>query len=377
MGKSLLIIAGAAAVLAMYSLVGGAGTSTSRSAEVVHQHAERVLAREIALSGHAGTLTAIRDEILASGQYSGGQQYSGVFQSGTYLATSEVSGDTLTVITRATRPTTSYVVRGSYLMGDSSNGESTNVPDFMGFGLLAENDFSITGNSRIFGTPGNNANVHTNGMLSIGGNALVQGFGTHVTGASAGAAGHFHPVDNPEDLATVRNGARINIPVFDPTDYLARATIVTHGDLNLGDTELGSKDTPTIWHVKGDLTANGNITLNGYGVFVVEGNATINGTVITTGGEDNMSNVAVYAAGDVTINGTATLYGQVFTAGDLTMNGNATLYGNATTRTNANLSGNFQIHYRNASPALTDPIWPEQGTGVPAELTRVDYREGG
>lgn len=376
MGRSVLILVGAAAIFGSYSLMSGAGTSATRSAQLVSEHGERVLAREIAVSAHAATLTAVRND-LAAGAFSGSKQLQGSYQGGTFVSSAEVVGDTLEVVTRATRRATSYVVRATYLMGGAATGAGDQVPDFMRFGLLVESNLTLTGNSRVFGSPGANANVHTNGRLTARGNALVHGFGTHVTGANGNAGRHFQPIDNPDGLAPVRQGARITIPEFDPTEHRARATVVTHGNLNLRSTQLGTKDNPVIWHVTGNLSASGNVTLSGYGVFVVEGNVTINGNVTSTGGQAGTSNIAFYSARDVRLNGNATLHGQIFAGRNLIMNGNATLHGSATARGRAQLSGNFSIHYRSASPALTAPIWPPDEGGAPYVLALIDYREGG
>ena len=91
---------------------------------------------------------------------------------------------------------------------------------------------------------------------------------------------------------------RVDIPTFNPDDYIGIATSITNGNLTLhGTTNLGTIDNPGIWYVDGDLDFRG--TVEGYGIFIVTGVVNFHGNITVNGLDTDGSNVAFYSQGGV------------------------------------------------------------------------------
>jgi hypothetical protein len=380
MGRSLILIVGAAAIFGMISFISGAGTSASRTGADVSEHGERVLAREIAVSGHAVSLRAIEENVALNGDYTGPVRYDGQYQGGTYMSTVDRFGDQLTVVTRSNRAATSYVIRATYQI-ETDGVIPEDVPEFMSYAMMTGQDLTITGSASIHAQAGQNADIHTNGAISIGGWPLVQGFGTHVNGASPEnrLPGVFKPNDNPDADPVVSQQSAVDLPEFHADDYKDRATIVSEGNVSLGSGDipkLGTRTRPTIWYVGGDLSINGG-HFDGYVIFVVDGEISISGNITTAGSLGGETNVAFYSGGNVKVAGGAEVRGQIYSQGDISFAGNASLYGSMTAVGKATFSGTFNLYYNEPSPALTGPIWEDDGVDGDIVLRLVHFREGG
>jgi hypothetical protein len=380
MGRSLILIVGAAAIFGMISFISGAGTSASRTGADVTEHGERVLAREIAVSGHAVSVRAIEENVFLNGDYTGAARFDGQYQGGTYVSTVDRVDDQLTVVTRANRAATTYVIRATYQI-ETDGVIPEDVPDFLSYALMTGQDLSISGNAAIRANAGQNASIHTNGAISVGGWPVVEGFGTHVNGASPAnrLPGVFKPNDNPDGDPVVSQQSALDLPEFHAEDYKGKATIVTEGSISLGSGDippLGTRTRPTIWYVAGDLTINGG-HFDGYVIFVVEGDIRISGNITSAGAQGAESNIAFYNDGDVMVAGGAEVRGQIYTQGDVVFEGNATLYGSMTAVGSARFSGTFDLYYTEASPALTGPIWEDEGVDGDIVLRLIHFREGG
>jgi hypothetical protein len=139
-------------------------------------------------------------------------------------------------------------------------------------------------------------------------------------------------------------------------DETSGDNVMISGNLDLG----GTREDPYIWHVRGNLTASGGSSVSGYVMFVVDGDITINGSIVAgeSGGE---STIALYAGDDVRLNGNVQIHGQIYADGDVTFNGTPDVYGSVASRSSAVLNGNPGIHYRPASPALTTIFTDDSG----------------
>ncbi|CAN5596136.1 hypothetical protein BH23BAC4_BH23BAC4_11090 [soil metagenome] len=375
MGQALLLAVAAAAIFGMLSIVGGSGKSATRAAATVTEHHERFLSREIALSGHAYASTAVLANHMVNGSYIGPNHYEGEYEGGTYRSEVTVVGQSITIVTRAQRPTTSYVVRATYAPNGGEGPQEKSVPSFLRHAILANSNLTITGTSRVLGAPGINADIHANGALSVGGNSLIQGFGTYSSGGSSNISlNNLDPQSNPDNAPKASHAPTVDIPPFNAVDHRPNATRVFNGNLNLSTAILGTRDNPEVWYVAGDLTLGSGL-LTGYGVFLVQGNISVSGQSQSAGAIRNESNLGFYATGNVSVNAGARLSGQIFANGTSQFAGNATLYGSLTARGAATLSGGFAVHFRPASSALTSTIWPDEGSN--GELGLVAYREGG
>ncbi len=372
MGKAVLI-----AILA-FSIGGVINTFNTRrtlneteNREALHQH--QVLARNVALVGYH-----LARQRLSESQTS--TTFTGAFESGTYDVTVEVAGTRATVTSTGTvldarDNAVTALVQASFKTDDSLIPEDP--PAFMQYALISDLNLNLNGNilGEILVTGDEratlNANMHTNGNLHIDGNSVfVAGFGTYVGSGSANPAkalqNSFQPNYNPTGESGAHQTLAVDIPDFDAAAYTSRLTIDT---LTTGLTELagsyapgGTREHPYIWYVQGDLTATGNTTMDGYVMFIVEGDAVFNGNMQAGNSGYNgpdESSIALYVGGSVELGGNTEVYGQIFAGGDVVfMHGTPRVYGSITTKGAADLRGNPKIYYRKASPALTT-IWED------------------
>lgn len=370
MGKALMVlVAGFIVASALYN--SDRSEALQDSTIQVSDHQYSVLAREAALKGYE-----MARQRLATTYTSG--QVQGTYQGGTYVSDITVSGTVASVTSTGTMPgakgvDVDYVVKAQYEVASSALPE--NAPPFMDYALLAEDDLNLNGNilTEVLVTGEAaaelNANMHTNGDLDIKGNSVsVQGFGTYVGYGSASPSkalqGSFSPNYNPTAANAAHQSERVELPVFNMADYLAKVTPDAYnvGKVLSGTQTLGTRDNPYIWHIDGNLTTLGNTTINGYVVFLVDGSINLTGNIVVgDSGNDGAdeSSVAFYASGDVTLGGNVSIYGQIYANGDLKLHGTPRIYGSLATARTATLSGTPKIYYRKASPALTS-IWQDR-----------------
>jgi len=246
------------------------------------------------------------------------------------------------------------------------------VPPFLSYAVASENDLGITGGFSVVddGNPNWNANVHTNSDLVVqGGGYSVEGFGSYVGSMRKDHGGgtpqnNFSPNVNSDGSSTAFQGGRVDIPAFNPDDYISIATSITNGDLSLrGSVNLGTLENPGIWYVDGDLDFHGNV--EGYGVFIVTGTVNFHGNITVSGLDDDGSNAAFYSQGGIDIHGNTTIYGQIYSEGNITSHGSFDLYGSMTSKSTIDLQGGGTIHYRPATTELTDPFWNSTTPGPP------------
>ncbi len=261
---------------------------------------------------------------------------------------------------------------------------ATDVPPFLDYALLSNGGLELAGSPDVAlaaFADAENANVHTNGTLKVtGNNVKVSGFGTHAKGASSNPDGalesSFSPVENELDRSSVFEVSEIEIPQFSVDAYIDNVVpdmvsgpTTLSGEYNLG----GTREDPYVWVINGDLEATGGTVLNGYVMFMVEGNINMSGNVSAGMAAEGSteSTMAFYASGNVNFSGNVDIYGQFFADGDYKVTGTPTIYGTVTTRGTAQLQGTPNMNYVKASPALAQ-IW---NNGDPELYTLVSYHE--
>lgn len=248
----------------------------------------------------------------------------------------------------------------------------------MKYAVFSGMNMSMNGGVRVTNAGnGLNANVHVNGNFSMNGNNSIDGFLTYTGYAHSNPPqalnNRINPISNPENLPKHYQTSQINVPTFDPDQYLSKATDIYYGNKTFsGNFALGTKENPKIIFVTGDLIINGSVT--GYGLFISKGNTIINGNVTINGPDPNVSNIGIYSGGDLIANGNVTLNAQIFSNKNIILNGNVKVYGNVVSRQQVNFNGNVDIYYKPANDVLTKPVWGI-GTESIVQVKTMHYYE--
>lgn len=383
MGAKLGILVAVMAVIGSHYSMSNKLSIADTSSTIADSQFE-VLARNAALTGFERAKQRLATSFTST-------SLSGTAESVSYATDVVVSGDVAEVTSTGVyqkdhgATPSSYVVTAKF---DRSGGGLLpgSTPSYMTYALLAEESLTLSGNGGaahvyVPGVGGAtlNANVHTNGDLTVQGkgNARIRGFGTY-SGSVSGKHRNtkFQPNFNPAGLDHTLPANPIEIPSVDIPDILSRITPDVQLPLGiLSGTQVfpGTPDNPTIVHVPGDLTIHGLIS--GYVVFLVEGSVKVVGNTLAgfTGnlGKDE-SNMAFYAAGDFVMQGNTEAWGQILVNGDFTMGGNSVVYGSVTVGGKAWLHGTPDIFYREASQTLTEILEP---TPLGSDIHMVAYGE--
>ena len=259
------------------------------------------------------------------------------------------------------------------------------APPFMRYAVISDEELVLQGNIYIEGDAANelNGNVHTNDKLRMNGNAaLTKGFGTFKLVAipsEAALADNFVPIYNPGNAPTCFQADEVSIPTMDPgalastlvIDSTSTGGLVISNDINFG----GTREDPYIWHIQGDLLIQGGgMTIDGYHMFLIEGQADIRANVEVgnsgyNGGEE--SSIAFYTSMGVQLRGGAQVSGQIYSNGKVEFfAGTPAVYGSVTTKGEVDFRGNVNIYYREPSPGLTQEF--QDNIDV---LERIAYSE--
>jgi hypothetical protein len=386
MGKALILIVTASIMGAGFVLFSGVQQSTYRADAELSHHEARVVARQLALSA----VSEARAIVLGHPhQITETTQFTGSAMGGSYVTTvtpvgegadrqfimrieSRVAVGDGNFATHTIEVTYGLAPDASVLLNENG------VPQFFSYALLMEESLNVNGNMSVVGGPSLNADVHTNSHISLSGGNSAEGFGTYVTTATSSPQQRlmttFKPAVNPNNLPTVQRVPRVNIIRFDAREFSDLATRTTEGNLSLsGSYVLGSRDRPEIWHVTGDLTVNG-AQLQGYVIFLVEGDINLSGNLLTSGGVGGESTVGFYTSSNVKMSGSVDVSGQFLARGNLTFSGTSALRGTVTVGGTVVWGGTPTVYYREASPALTAPLWPDPITGF-EDWRPLAYRE--
>jgi len=379
MGKIMVFaIVGLGLIAALYGMNSKQAMFEASSRVADEQYS--VLARNAALAGFN-----IGRQKLAE-TFAGGH-VSGNYSSGTYDTEVVVAGTDAMITSKGTMGSArfderTYQIEGRFVKVRVLH---DHAPVFMEYAILSDADLELGGNMSaeviVDGTYSSklNANVHTNANLLITGNSVeVGGFGTYSgTGEARPAPSledSFQPNYMPEsNMATAYQADEIDIPEIDIAamtattnidgtpyvdNYTASDVSLTGGTLSFG----GTRENPYVWHIDGNLTMAGNTVIDGYVVFLVEGDVDLQGSVtIGETGYDGPEEtpIGIYATGKVDLHGSAHVEGQVFAGGDVTLlRGTPEIVGGITTHGSLNIIGDPVIQFRPISTAITQP-WQE------------------
>lgn len=370
MGKAAILIITASVLLgSVYAY--GAKEEANNADERLSTHQQEILARNAALAGYNMAKQALAENFESaaptlSGTYAGSEfdveiSWTGAISHVVSTGTSTAPDGKLITFTVDAQIEKEVIAE----MADEA-------PPFMRYAVLSEEDLELDGNILLdLVVDGNeentlNANMHTNGSLYIQGNAAtVRGFGTYHGTASASPSSAlystFKPYYNPTNDPVVQQVPAVDIPLFDVADFLSKTTVdqTTNGDLSLSGNYSpgGTREDPYVWYVDGNMSASGGVVIDGYVMFVVDGDATLSGnfkagTVDYDGGDE--SSIALYASGAIDMGGNSSIDGQLFAGTSVSiLHGTPKVYGNVASRGAVTLSGTPKVYYRVPSPALT------------------------
>ncbi|NNE34795.1 MAG: polymer-forming cytoskeletal protein [Rhodothermales bacterium] len=353
----------------------------------ISDHRYEVLAREAALTGLAIAKQGLADSFVPSA-------FTGEATNGDYDVDITVAADMATVNSVGSIMATKdvpleYKVQASYKV---IVGALPPAPNFLKYALVSDESLELGGAvvTEVFvqGEEGAelNANMHTNKNLHVNGNkAFVEGFGTYRNSASSNPASALENTFDPnywgagtESVYSVDED--VVIPSFDGPTWMANVAssgyTVTDiaGDFTLtGSQTYGTQENPAVIHVTGNLYSSGGAVVDGYVMFIVDGNIDISGNleVGNSGysGPDE-SSVAMYAGANLEINGNIDVAAQFYAGGDVFLGGSPNVYGGITTKGTATLQGSPSIYYRTPSGSLTTNF-----SGTENRLELVAYSE--
>ena len=263
------------------------------------------------------------------------------------------------------------------------------VPPYLRYALLSRSTLRLAVLPRVFAdAPGRNANIHTNGTLDLAlsasallGIRAVEGFGTYSQGLRTlplvtDPSRAFRPAVNPDHADPLAPSSPVEMDRMDISAMASAAATETQPSVVrlLGRVQLGTRASPKVIHVRGDLVLV-DPQFEGYGVFLVEGSvlweSTLSGLFGKLSGRPE-SRVGVYADGPIVFNGTGDLEGQFVSNESVTFSGAATLYGNVAARGAIHLLAAPSIRFFPPSPALTQML---PGNPQPDRMTLVALRE--
>jgi hypothetical protein len=379
MGKLLLLIVMPVALGTSTLLLSSSRDALGSADSTLNSRSDEVVARELALSGVAEAESALLPVIARSPAYTGARTFTASISGGTYSATIATAGATHTITSTGTMNGHSVAVGRVY--------RAEFVPDFMGNAVFTDNNLLLNSPLTIRAeSPDLNGNVRTNHNFQInGGPTAVNGFALHAgqlnlnTGVPAPQI--FTPPVNPTNAPVTQAVAPITIPALVPANYAGFANRQTLGDLTLsGNVVLGTRENPTIWYVAGALQTSANVTLSGYGVFLVRDEVRFSHHVWTQAMDE--SNAAFYSGGHIkVINGSLDIAGQLFANGNVELKEYTNLTGSLVARNTLNTLGPVTIIYRHPAQALTERFWPQvvggsiHASAVPTGVVMSSYRE--
>jgi hypothetical protein len=381
MGKPLLLLIAGAILTTTLVLFNNVGQGQRMAQTQLRSQQSDVLAREIAYTGMSAAEGAVFADYATAGAYTGESTSSGTYQNGDYTVDVTISGDTVQLKSVGTVGTESHTVFRTYVVNTASGSEPP-VPEFMEAAMTTNGNFIVDSNMSLLSSDvSQNANVRANGNIEIkSGSVSIRGFGYHKGNAwstnGQSLSTIFNPYVNPDGLPSTQQVAQMSIPYLDVTTMSSLATWSTGSNKNISGTiNLGTKASPAIWYIGGNLITTGNVTFNGYGVMLVAGNIEIYHNV-TLSGATTESTLGFYTNGDILVkNANLNTAGQWYLNGNVTLDGSTNFTGTITNWGNLEFNKQFNATYRPASSALTQPFWPQAVEEESDGLTLISSRE--
>ena len=369
MGKAALLLVVLSAGLLATRQFSDVGASVSSSEGRATENAYQILARSNALAG----FTRLEQALTASFTST---TLSGAFEGGTYTATADVVGAEAAITTEGlyTRPNgdeTKVQIRA--LIVPVTGALPADYSGVIDYSVLAGGNLTLGGTADIVSRGGGNDStyaplVHTNSDLIIGsGSSQVQGFGSYTGTATGPIASAFVPPYNSDGSPVVAQSAAIPLPPIDPAslasvfgvDYEYTASVSGTPAFSASNDTLqgGTREAPAVYLIHGDATLS-NVIVNGYAVFIVDGNAILSGSTraISPTGVPVESQIAMIATGAITLSGNSSIYGHLFAEAGLKYGGATDIYGSVMTHNSLSLSGTTKIHAYPSPPAFGE-LW--------------------
>ncbi|NNE69435.1 MAG: S8 family serine peptidase, partial [Rhodothermales bacterium] len=300
----------------------------------------------------------------------------GILESGTSMAAAHVSGAAARIL--ASNPTATATNVKNALIGAAKptilglsestpnrslwigpDGiENTMLPPHMQYAMASGDVLNLKQTVKVASPAGSlaNANIYSGSYMMAGG-ADVEGFAYYVADSGMNYDSVFRPRYNPSAAPVGKKVDSVEIPQLDLFNMGQAATVRHRGDLHLeGRVYLGTREAPLITYVTGSVMANRDVTLVGYGVFVVEGSAWISKAMAT---DDENSMVAFYAGNDINVD---TAHGTVdahfYANRKVTVASNVTIRGSLVAGSEVYVQRHSELIYNPISCALTEPFWP-------------------
>ena len=379
MGKLMLLLVTVSTIVGML-LHGSIADNINGGNERFVEHGSKMLARELAMTGLNDALITVSG-YFSGGTYSGpsGAQGEGAilgnYDGGSYSIDLDGSGNTTTVTVTSSFEGEQYTVERTYEYVSTGGG----VPDFMNDAISCGSNMTVMNDLNVHSSnPGENANIHANGIMSFnGGTSTVEGFGTYggsvAFNTAQTATDILQPVSNPESAPVHDQVDPVDFPILNASSYEGIATEVTNGDVFLfGPKPMGTETDPKIWYINGNVTVVALTSFTGYGVVLVNGNVTVLNHIASSAIDE--SSLGFYVDGTVNVAAPGlNLDGQWYVDGAFLPGINTTFQGNMSTSSVCSFTGPWSIGYLPANPALTEPFW--SGSGGTATLQLSEARE--
>ncbi len=419
MGQSSVIFAFAATLVVAIVLLTSQRSNQATDVTVAEYH-NSVLSREAAMTGHNLTVRRLVDE--PDNWFSNTSDYE--FPATAYASASFVVNvtsthpDSVFVVATGTQHGVDHRIEAVYAKGLISGG----IAEVFTYAVVSEEDLRFNGSTNILAADGsNNANVHANeDLTSNGNNVSVEGYGTHGTTGTV-TVNPAAQTDNIFDPNIDGNGGNLNvfgaddvdIPLIDPSLYATSppADLVIAGDHSLIDMDrawltangypatVGTVAHPFLIYVGGDLSASGNVIIDGiYFQAVVAGDITLSGSVSTSAipapgrnasqavwdawiaanlDASGNTTIGLFSGGDITLNGNVSVTGQLYANDDVTINGGGgrtrnILGGIVSASSDITLNGGITIQYAQLS---TTGLLEEFESDIPEGVRLVDWAE--
>lgn len=385
MGKGLLLVVAACCLTGAFSLYSLQRGKVMAQKEI-STYQKKALAREAALWAYQRGYRWTQDQWEKS-RYIFTDTLTGRYQGGAYTVRIQSSK-------MDNRLTADIVAEGLYssqthqVDASISSEVGPKVPPFLRFALMSDQDLNLNGNALVtHNDPDKNANVHTNGALLIDGRTnQIQGFGTYAKSKTISPSGAeadiFKPKNNPYNRSLTKEVSPTEVTPLDAPTYRDSAHKVTSGDLSFSGGELidftvlsgalGTEEDPAIWYVAGDFLMSGNSTLKGHGIFIVEDSVKIAGTTATEKDLLLPGKMAIYTAGQILVEGGASLDAHFFANQDIYFDGKSEVRGSVAAGGFTFLNGTPDLYYQSIDVSLTLPVWPY--TGI-EDIILEDYKE--
>jgi hypothetical protein len=287
--------------------------------------------------------------------------------------------------------TTVFTIVATYEKGYTNIG----TPPSMRHAIVADQTLDMRGNTVVSGS------VHANGELNThGGSFDVLGAGSSTNGGTYNDGQFTGGVTYPADSIYVPDVVLPDTWDFrDPDDFPLNASSDPPGTLEQGWNGVTGKGTaadPYVLRVDGNLAISGDVRLLGYcriyvgGTVGFGGNATLSPVSAVPPNVNNATNaqiqswidtnlpngstLAIYARGDITIDGTVLAAAHLYSNGTVrfTGGGNKLVIGGVTAGEDLDIRGNSKVFYTDANASILNPGFDED---VPDGLRLIAYRE--